>query len=113
MKDTDQERSKGFKLIHEHIASDFHKIAQNYTNKYNLRNYDEDTLMDIWQECTTNMLSKLKLEKFNAELYMNPFAYFTQIAKNTIVHEIKQNKKHWDNTAPCDFDDTLGEIEGI
>lgn len=96
--------SRGYKEVYERIFIAMELIAKNFQNKSNLRNYSYDWLYDMRLDAVINCITKL--ENFNTT-YTNPFAYYTQIAKNSIKNFIRENKRYEETHIGVDFYDAM------
>jgi hypothetical protein len=76
--------------IPNYIGECFLKIATHLSYKPNFVNYTskDSMISDGYTDCVKYVLN------FNAELYKNPFAYFTQICYYAFVRRIKQEKRN-------------------
>jgi hypothetical protein len=76
--------------IPNYIGECFLKIATHLSYKPNFVNYTskDSMISDGYTDCVKYVLN------FNAEVYKNPFAYFTQICYYAFVRRIKQEKRN-------------------
>lgn len=76
--------------IPNYIGECFLKIATHLSYKPNFVNYTskDSMISDGYTDCVKYVLN------FNADLYKNPFAYFTQICYYAFVRRIKQEKRN-------------------
>lgn len=75
----------------EELSKMFIKLCEEYSNKYNFRGYTfrEDMVGNALLSMVTYW------DRFDSTRSKNPFAYFTQIAKNSFVQTINNETKHY------------------
>ena len=96
--------------IPRYIGECFLKIANHLSFKPNFVNYmfKEDMISDGIENCVQY------IHNFNPEKSQNPFAYFTQIIKNSFIRRIeKEKKQHYIKIKNMQHYYMLDEIEGV
>ena len=83
------ENGEGEPQVPNSIAEKIMKICRRQSDLPNFRGYPfrEDMISDAILNCLTY------IHKFDPEKSDNPFAYFTQIAKNAFIRKIKKEKR--------------------
>ena len=76
---------------YQKIGKFFLLIASNYLNKPSFINYTRDRKDDMISDATMMMLKKI--DEFDCDLYNDPFAYFTTVAKRAIFQNFNMKKR--------------------
>jgi hypothetical protein len=91
----------------EEIGKIFLKIATRQLTKTNYIAYSWDRKQDMITEATYLMV--LRWKSFDETRFNNPFAYFTEIAKNAYAKKLGDWKYDDDFVSKIQFIDILGE----
>ena len=85
-----EEQGDDYPRIPNYIGECFYKISTRLATKPNFASYSykEEMIGDAIE----NYIHYVK--SFNPDKYMNPFAYFTQVAWNSFIHRINKEKRH-------------------
>jgi hypothetical protein len=93
----------------EEIGKIFLKIATRYLNKPSFIQYSIDWKQDMVTESIYLMV--LRWKSFDETRYDNPFAYFTEIAKNAVNKYLDDRTEDAKFVSKIQFIDVLGEDE--
>ena len=98
-------KTKSSKVFNE-LGKIFILISQNLLNKGNFINYTQDRKDEMVSDATyfmTNYVDRYKTEK------NNPFAYFTRVAYNAFVQNLKDYKKRSDKFKSIEYIDNFDQ----
>lgn len=93
----------------EELGKIFLKIATRYLNKPSFIQYSIDRKQDMISESIYFMV--LRWRSFDETKYNNPFAYFTEIAKNAVNKYLGERNHDSQYISNIQFIDSLGEDE--
>lgn len=93
----------------EELGKIFLKIATRYLNKPSFIQYSIDWKQDMITESIYLMV--LRWKSFDETRYDNPFAYFTEIAKNAVNKFLGDKNEEAQLISKFNFIDSLGEDE--
>jgi len=97
----------GSRKYYEKLGVIFQKIARNFLNKPNFINYTPDRKAEMESDAVFVMLKYMK----NFDLTRtNPFSYFTMIAYNSFVQNIKKYKTKQNLFVSLDFNENLDYV---
>ena len=97
----------GSRVAYEKIGKIFQLIARNFLNKPNFINYTQDRKEEMESDGVFLMLRYMK----NFDLTKkNPFSYFTMIAFNSFLQNIKKYKNKQNMFVSLDFNENLNYV---
>lgn len=100
------------KRTFEKLGKIFLEISQRYLFRPNAVNYSQDIKNDTISDACYTMVRYM--DRFDPERSNNAFAYFTQIARNCFLQNLKHFKRRDETFTTLDFVDNLDDfVDGV